>query len=180
MRILSGKTEEYSYFLSTYADRVFSLILQIVGKPEDAEELTQDVFVKAFEKLSSFHADSSFSTWIYRIAYNMALSALRKQKCDGADVVTMDDKQWGIISDEEIDSSLNDESEEQIAALRRAVAQLEPEERAIVTWFYDEEKPIAEIARILNQTESNVKVKLYRIRKKIYVLMKAEEETNDK
>ncbi len=72
--ILNGKTERYEYFLNRYGQQVFALVVRIVGRQEDAEELTQDVFLKAFQQLSSFHADSSFSTWIYRIATNMAIS----------------------------------------------------------------------------------------------------------
>lgn len=78
-RILAGKTEEYAYFLDTYGQPVFSLIVRMVNSEEDAEELTQDTFMKAFEHLSSFNGKSSFSTWIYRIAYNTALSFLRKR-----------------------------------------------------------------------------------------------------
>lgn len=77
-RILAGKTEEYAYFLDTYGQPVFSLIVRMVNSEEDAEELTQDTFMKAFEHLSSFNGKSSFSTWIYRIAYNTALSFLKK------------------------------------------------------------------------------------------------------
>ena len=81
-RILAGKTEEYAYFLDTYGQPVFSLIVRMVNSEEDAEELTQDTLMKAFEHLSSFNGKSSFSTWIYRIAYNTALSFLRKKNVE--------------------------------------------------------------------------------------------------
>ena len=81
-QILAGKTGEFAYFLDTYGTQVFSLIVRMVGSEEDAEELTQDTFMKAFEHLSSFNGNSSFSTWIYRIAYNTALSALRKKQTE--------------------------------------------------------------------------------------------------
>ena len=71
--ILNGKTEQYEYFLDHYGQQVFVLVDRIVSCPEDAEELTQDVFLKAFQQLSSFKAESSFSTWIYRIATNVAI-----------------------------------------------------------------------------------------------------------
>mgnify|MGYP000432384018 FL=1 len=79
-RILKGETSLYEYFLDKYSQQVFILIIRIVENQEDAEELTQDTFLKAFEHLSSFKAESSFSTWIYRIAYNTAISATRKKK----------------------------------------------------------------------------------------------------
>ena len=78
--ILAGKTEEFAYFLDTYGQQVFTLIVRMVDSESDAEELTQDTFLKAFQHLSSFNGKSQFSTWIYRIAYNTALTALRKKK----------------------------------------------------------------------------------------------------
>ena len=77
--VLTGKTECFSYFLDAYGQQIFNLIVRMTGSPEDAEELTQDSFMKAFEHLSSFNGNSSFSTWLYRIAYNTTLSALRKK-----------------------------------------------------------------------------------------------------
>ena len=73
--VLEGKTSRYEYFLDKYGQQVFTLIVRIVASQEDAEELTQDTFLKAFRHLSSFKAESNFSTWIYRIAYNTAISA---------------------------------------------------------------------------------------------------------
>ena len=105
--VLEGKTSRYEYFLDKYGQQVFTLIVRIVASQEDAEELTQDTFLKAFRHLSSFKAESNFSTWIYRIAYNTAISAVRKKKYDLFD---MDDTLLANISDEQIDDTLNDES----------------------------------------------------------------------
>lgn len=135
---------------------------------EDAEELTQDTFLKAFEHLSSFKAESSFSTWIYRIAYNTAISATRKRK---QELIVMDSAMLMNISDQQIDDALNDESEEQVGKLNKAIKKLDAEERALISLFYNEEKTIGEIALILGLTESNAKVKLHRIRKKLYILI---------
>ena len=135
----------------------------MVGSPEDAEELTQDCFMKAFTHLSSFHGDSSFSTWIY--------SALRKKD---KELLSFDDRMWNSLSDKEIDEELDTENEVQIQKLQQALTQLKPDEQALVTLFYEEEKNIEEIAYIFHLTESNVKVKLHRIRKKLCNLMKEE------
>ena len=171
-RILAGKTEEHAYFLDTYGQPVFSLIVCMVKSEEDAEELTQDTFMKAFEHLSSFNGKSSFSTWIYRIAYNTALSFLRKKNVEQT---VIDDNQWNRISDTQIDDALNNESEEQIEKLQQALTKLTAEERALVTLFYEEEHSIQELAQILNLNEGNIKVKLHRLRKKLYVLMQKED-----
>lgn len=171
-RILNGETTLYEYFLNAYGQQVFTLIVRIVISQEDAEELTQDTFIKAFQHLSSFKGNSSFSTWIYSIAYNTAISHARKKKFD---TFAMDDALLANISDQQVDEALNEEGEEQILKLNRAIGQLYSDERALITLFYHEEKPLTEVALILGLTESNAKVKLHRIRKKIYVLMKQEE-----
>ena len=170
-RILRGETALYEHFLNTYGQQVFILVARIVSNQEDAEELTQDVFLKAFQHLSSFKGTSSFSTWIYTIAYNTAISSARKKTFD---TFVMDDTLLANISDTQVDEALNDEGEEQIAKLNRAMEQLDSEEQALISLFYYEEKTLNEVALILGLTESNAKVKLHRIRKKIYVLMKQE------
>ena len=170
--ILNGKTEQYEYFLDRYGQQVFVLVDRIVSCQEDAEELTQDVFLKAFQQLSSFKAESSFSTWIYRIATNMAISAVRKKRND---VLRLDDSVFANLSDTQVDAALEDESEEQMERLQQAMNQLEADERALITLYYLEEKPLAEVAFILGMTEGNAKVKLHRIRKKLYVLIKNQE-----
>ena len=167
--ILNGKTEQYEYFLDRYGQQVFVLVDRIVSCQEDAEELTQDVFLKAFQQLSSFKAESSFSTWIYRIATNIAISAVRKKRND---VLRLDDSVFANLSDTQVDEALEDESEEQMERLQQAMNQLEADERALITLYYLEEKPLAEVAFILGMTEGNAKVKLHRIRKKLYVLIK--------
>lgn len=170
--ILNGKTELYEYFLGRYGQQVFVLVDRIVSCQEDAEELTQDVFLKAFQQLSSFKAESSFSTWIYRIATNIAISAVRKKRND---VLRLDDSVFANLSYTQVDEALEDESEEQMERLQQAINQLEADERALITLYYLEEKPLAEVAFILGLTEGNAKVKLHRIRKKLYVLIKNQE-----
>lgn len=167
-RILKGETSLYEYFLDKYSQQVFILIIRIVENQEDAEELTQDTFLKAFEHLSSFKAESSFSTWIYHIAYNTAISATRKRK---QELIVMDSAMLMNISDQQIDDALNDESGERVGKLNKAIKKLDAEERALISLFYNEEKTIGEIALILGLTESNAKVKLHRIRKKLYILI---------
>ena len=166
-QIFAGKTEEFAYFLDTYGQQIFTLIVRMVNSESDAEELTQDTFLKAFQHLSSFNRKSQFSTWIYRIAYNTALTALRKKNIE----LTADEKLWNTISDTETDDLLDDSSENQIEKLREALNLLPTDERALITFFYEEEKNISEIAVITGLTEGNVKIKLYRLRKKLAAWM---------
>ena len=170
--ILHGNTALYEYFLDRYGQQVFVLVDRIVSCQEDAEELTQDVFLKAFQQLSSFKAESSFSTWIYRIATNVAISAVRKKKND---TIRLDESVFFNLSESQVDEALEDESEEQLQRLQRAMEQLEADERALITLYYMEERPLTEVAFILGMTEGNAKVKLHRIRKKLYIFIKNQE-----
>lgn len=169
-RIQSGDTECFACLLDRYSRQVFSLIVKIVGNREDAEELAQDTFMKVFKNLSSFKGDSSFSTWIYRIAYNTAISETRKKK---QEFLSIDDTMMNNVCEENVAATMeSDSSEIRLNKLNAALEKLLPDERAIVMLFYRNEKSIEEIAEITALSISNVKVKLFRIRKKLYVLLK--------
>ena len=166
--ILCGKSEQFEHILNRYGGQIFNLIAHIVPCKEDAEELTQDVFIKVFRQLSSFKKESSFSTWIYRIATNTAISAARKRKHD---TLHLDDTAYQYIPDEIVDDTLDNDSEEQLQRLSDAIEMLRADERALITLYYINEKPIAEVASVLGLTASNVKIKLHRIRKKLYLIL---------
>ena len=169
-RILDGETALFSAFLEQYSHQVFSLIVKIIPCREEAEELTQDTFLKAFRKLDSFKGNSSFSTWLYRIAYNTAISAMRKKKVF---YPVFDERQFQNIPDQSVDALLNHEEDESlIGKLEEAVEKLKPEERVVVALYYQEDRSVAEIASVMQITPENVKAKLFRIRKKIYTLVK--------
>lgn len=168
-RILEGETNLFSYFLDRYSRPIYSLVQQIISCREDAEELTQDSFIKAYRKLDTYKGDCSFSTWLYRIAYNTAISATRKQKKES---LFIDEQTIDNISDDEADDVLSSsDNEERIKKMELALTQLNANERALITLFYNEDKSIDELATIFRLTPVNIKVKLHRIRKKLCVLI---------
>ena len=79
-QVLAGNLNAYSHLVDRHKDRAFNLALRICGNTEEAEEITQDSFLKAFRSLSSFKMKSSFSTWLYRIVYNSSISNVRGRK----------------------------------------------------------------------------------------------------
>ncbi len=171
-RILDGETRLFSCFLSEYGDQVYRLIRTITSSPEESEELTQDVFVKAYSKLSTFSGKSRFSTWLYRIAYNTAISRTRKKKPER---FTVDEKALERLSGEEVDRLLEgDDNEERLLKLESAVAALAPDERLLLDLYYTEDRSVQELSGITGLSPSNVKIKLHRIRKKLYVMVKSE------
>lgn len=172
-RIQAGDVTCFACLLDKYSHPVHTLIFKIVRSREDAEELTQDVFLKVFKNLSSFKGDCGFSTWIYRIAYNTAISSVRKKKHE---YLAIEETALTNISEEEISEMLGrTDSSGQIQRLDTALEQLPPDERALILLFYMKEKTVEELATITGLTASNIKVKLHRIRKKLFVLLKETE-----
>jgi len=168
-RIRNGETNLFSYFVTRYSNSIYSLIVRIVLIKEDAEELTQDSFLKAFKKLDSFKGDCSFSTWLFRIAYNTAISATRKRKTV---LSLVDETMLESVPDDAIENFFEtDEDEMRLQKLEEAITKLNAEEKALITLFYTEGKSVAELGKVLDLSTDNVKVKLYRVRKKIYILM---------
>jgi len=168
-RICEGETNLFSIFLSRYSDAVYSLIVRIASSKEDAEELTQDVFIKAFKKLNTFQGKSSFLTWLYRIAYNTAISATRKMR---QEFFYIDETLIDKVSDENIDALFEkDENEDLLNKLQVVLKSLNAEEKMLITLYYSKGEKINAIAGIMDLSSDNVKIKLYRVRKKLYFLM---------
>lgn len=168
-RILDGEVEHFSLFLDRYSRPLHALIVQIIGCHEDAEELVQDVFLKAFRSLGSYKGECRFSTWLYRIAYNVAISATRKKKHE---FLYIEEHAIHQVSNEKVDALLGAvDNEERVGQLTQAIDLLTVEEKALITLFYYEEKSMEEVGEILELTLSNVKVRLHRTRKKLYLLM---------
>ena len=136
-RILDGDTECFSAFLDRYSRPLYVLIVQIVGCSEDAEELVQDVFLKAFRCLGSYRGECRFSTWLYRIAYTTAVSATRKKK---QEFLYIEENTINNVPDEKADDILYPtDDEERTARLIQAIDLLNVEEKALITLFYYEE-----------------------------------------
>ncbi|MCF8229330.1 MAG: RNA polymerase sigma factor [Bacteroidales bacterium] len=165
-RIKDGETSAFSELVEKHKDWVYTIVIRILRSHEEAEETAQDVFLKAYNSLKTFQGKSKFSTWLYSIAYNTAITKTRKRKLKTSD---LDDEIIYNYSEDEISKSMYELSpEEQQQSLRKAMNDLPEEENLLITLFYKKENSIAEISEITGMSSSNVKVKLHRIRKKLY------------
>ena len=170
-RIANGDSQSFGTIVERYGDLVFALVMRIAVNRTDAEEIVQETFVKAYTALSRFDGRSSLGTWLCRIACNTAISTLRRRKPAPA----FDERRAAAVTDEEADALFGSGVDENlISALNHALTMLEPDERALVTLFYYDDRPMSECASILGCTESAAKVRLHRIRKKLYALIKSE------
>ncbi len=165
-KVISGDLSAYTYLVDKHKDMAFSVALRIVRNREEAEEIVQDAFVKAYQNIEAFRNKSKFSTWLYRIVFNAAISRTRKKSLESTD---LDSFVIDNYSTDEIKENINKlDSNEQIKLVNKLIDKLPPLEYTLVNLYYKEECSIDEISEITGLTDSNVKVKLHRIRKKLY------------
>ena len=166
-RVLNGDISAYALLVSKHKNLVFSIALKILNNREDAEEVAQDCFLKVFQALNTFERKSKFSTWLYRIVYNAAISKTRKKKLE---LVPMDNYVIYNYTEDEVSSGIEDiDPEDQKEMIERAMKQLSDDENLLITLFYMGENSIEDISTITGLSMSNVKVRLHRIRKKLHV-----------
>lgn len=164
--VQKGNTESFAPLVDKYKHLAFSLAFKITRNREEAEEAAQDAFIKAYKSLGNFRGNATFKTWFFRIVYTTAISRVRgKQNYQ----VSLEDCKLTdneLINIEDTVGQLN--SEERAFQLHKAMDQLAPDERAILNLYYFEDLPVEEIATVMDLSASNVKIKLFRSRKKLY------------
>ena len=164
-QVQKGDVALYAVLVDKYKHMVFTLAMQIVKNEADAEEVAQDAFYKAYKSLGNFEGRSSFSTWVYRIAYHEAISKLRKRRDKE---ISFDNEYEQPGYNTQVDKENQQlEQDDRSRYLKMALARLKGEEATILTLFYFDEKKVAEIAKITELSVSNVKVILHRGRQNL-------------
>lgn len=165
-KVLGGDVNAYAQLVEKHKEMVFTIANRITRRREDAEEIAQDAFMKAFQHLKEFKKQSKFSTWLYRITYNTAISRIRKKSLE---MTTLDENMMEQIPEDDVRNDIKDLNEqEQQQLINIVLEQLNELDYLIITMFYLKEKSIDDIADITGLSKSNIKVKLHRIRKKMY------------
>ena len=168
------KEKAFNEIVAAYSERLYWHVRGFVCTHDDTDDLLQEIFIKIWSALPAFRGDSRLFTWIYRIAYNTAISETRKKRHE---FLAIEESVINNVSEQEVAEALDrTDSSDQIQMLDAALAQLPPDERAIILLFYMKEKTIDEVATITGLTASNIKVKLHRIRKKLFFVLKGMEE----
>ena len=164
--VLEGDKHAYAQLIKRHQRFVFTLALRFSKSREDAEEIAQDCFIKAYRALHTFKQTSKFSTWLYRIVYTTSMTFLRKKRHD---TQSIDDESSiiqleGRISDF---SSSEVEHKSKMVFVNLAISRLLPDDAAIITLFYQGEQSLEEIGRTLGMEANTVKVKLHRARHRL-------------
>ncbi len=165
--VKQGDISSFSILVERYQEMAFTLALSIIKNREDAEEIAQDAFVKAYKNLSSFKGKSKFSTWLYQIVYRTSLSKLRVNKPGNKSIDDLKNKELDLNIYEENRTDRIDKKK----ILKSAIQQLNEDEGFLIILYYYQELTVEEIAQCTEFSVSNIKVKLFRARKNLFNIM---------
>lgn len=170
--VLAGNQQAYAILVDRYKSFVFTMALRYTKTREDAEEVSQDIFVKAYRALGDFRKESKFSTWLYTITTTTCITFLRKKKLE---IHSLDNEKVFDIADSQ-DSGLRANMVEQKSRntmVNRAIQLLSYDDATIITLFYKAEQTLDEIAKALRIDPNTAKVRLHRARTRLKDKMQA-------
>lgn len=170
LRKQSPKAQQQA--LELYGNYVWSQVVRMVSRVEDAEEVYQDVFIKVFNNIERYDAEkASLKTWISRIAYYESISFLRR-KPQSMIYFEDNEEKAEALSEAEVENTLGHPDEETVQLIQTAIRYLPPDEQAIITMFYYEDMSLKDIAFVTESIPTTVASKLSRTRKKLCKLIK--------
>lgn len=164
--VLKGNQQAYAELVKRYQNFVFTICQRYTTSREDAEEISQDIFVKAYRSLADFRGDSKFSTWLYTIANTSCITFLRKKRLD---THSLDDERVFAVADN-IEGGMKAnqvESKSRTTMVNEAIKLLSPDDAKVITLFYKGEQSLEEIGEIMGLDPNTVKVKLHRARQRL-------------
>jgi RNA polymerase sigma-70 factor (ECF subfamily) len=165
-KVLNGDQQAYTALVDRYQSYVFTLSLRFTKNREDAEEVSQDIFIKAYRALADFKGNSKFSTWLYMIVNNTCITFLRKKRLQTHSLDT--DGVFEVA--DSLDSGLRAnlvEQKSKVAMVNNAISLLNPDDAEVITLFYKSEQSLDEIAQILGIETNTAKVRLHRARARL-------------
>lgn len=166
-RIIDGDADAFNYLVNQYTDLAFSIAFRIVKNTEDAEEIVQDSFMKVYKYIKNFRRDSKFSTWLYKIVYNTAITKSNKNLKSSS--LSYDDNLE--VNNDMVSVASNIASlkkEEQKKFINLALDKLNEIDSLLLSLYYLSENTIEEIEEITGFSKSNIKTRMHRARKKMY------------
>lgn len=171
--VRNGNRQSFTELMRRYQERVYWVARRIVGSHEDADDIAQETFVKAYVGLGDFRGDSSFFTWLYRIAVNLSLNAIRKRQVMN---YLHESPLLSRILPADDDPQKKAEYRDLLSKLEKAVALLPDKQRAVFVLRYYEEMPYAEIAKVLKTSVGGLKANYFHALKKVQQVLKDETE----
>jgi RNA polymerase sigma-70 factor (ECF subfamily) len=172
---LRGSQDAYRELVKRFERPVYSLVLRMVQDPAAAEDLAQEVFVKAFRRLGTYDPQWKFSSWLFKIAHNTAIDHLRRGGPETVPLEAEEDDKGGlaaVLADETVeDPQAAAERRDLARSLERAIARLRPEYRQAVLMFYAHGASYQDICEVTGLPLGTVKTNLHRARKELAQVM---------
>lgn len=163
--MLVNKEKEFLEKVQPHKGIIYKVSRMYMDTPEDREDLVQEIMIRLWTSYGSFEGRSSFSTWMYRVSVNTAITFLRNEKRKPPTVIA--EEPFLANKRDEVDSN----AEEKLELFYKAVKQLNSIEKALIFYFM-EGLPHREISQLLGISENNTRVKLNRIKEKIQIIIK--------
>lgn len=167
-RALAGEEQAFESLVLEHQDRLYNAMIQVTGSVHDAEEVTQEAFIRAFLKLNTFQQNSQFFTWLYRVAFNIALSRKRRKRAK----ISLDQQREDIGNDvvdhgEAVDAGMI--RQDQVSLVQTAMSRLSEQHRGILVLREMNEASYEEISEILELSIGTVRSRLNRARKQLRI-----------
>ena len=159
--VIKGNEADYELLINLHKNKTFTLLKRILKNEQDAEEVLQDVFLKVYYKLSTFKGESKFSTWLYKIAYNTALTKLASKKRKIEIEMSSIEKHFDL---KELDNKHYSETNSAESYLFKILEEMPIRYAVIINLFYIDNLSVKEISEVINTSIVNVKVMLHRAR----------------
>lgn len=166
-KTLQGELSAFEELVNRYKNLIFTIVYRMVGQYQEAEDITQEVFITVFDKLYQFDSNKKFKPWIYKIATNASISALRKKK----KIITLNFDDTFSLQYEEyrpdysVDPEVMFERQELKEFINNAIMELPDSYRTVIVLRFQMDLTNQEIADVLGVTRENIEVKVHRARK---------------
>ncbi len=165
---LAGKEKAFRLLLNKHREPIYHVILKIVHNKEEARDLLQETFMKAFGSLSTYKSEYRFTTWLYRIAANSSIDYLRKKKIDSLSLDQPLETKDGSVRIELPDWTYNPEvdlvSKQRTLSINEAIDSLPKKYREVIAYRHKQDKSYEEIAEVLRIPVGTVKARIFRAR----------------
>lgn len=168
-QIKAGDMSSFEKLVNRHKNFAFTIADRILQNEQDAEEVAHDAFVRLLSSLDKFKGESKFTTWFYRIVMNMTISRTRKKRIRTEDI---EDKPQGVAAYSSYEEFGGLNTKDRNYYLNKAIGQLKDEERSLITLYYFDELDMDEIVEVTHIDKGNLKVKIFRARKKLAEILK--------
>jgi RNA polymerase sigma-70 factor (ECF subfamily) len=164
-KVRSGNATAYAALVDHYKTMAYSIALKVLGNPEDAEDVAQEGFIKAYQQLHQFEGKAKFSTWLYTIVYRTALAKTREQKMKTLSI--NEHFRENFTNDYSTPQLVLMDKDDEQRAIQMAINSLPETEGLLVMLYYINDNSVSEIQQITGLSMANIKIRLFRARKKL-------------